>query len=214
MERAAAISSAALHCAAMFALVYLGRTVLAPISSDPIPPPHVPLWNRPLRSLHPAGGGQRETLPATKGRLPPRATRRMFVPPMANIVNESPKLPVMQALAVDPDVPIPDVRLDRIGNPLGVDGPTSGGPRGPSGIGNKGCCGVGNDNGPGLDGMSRPVPASKRQMTRPVLLYKIDPEYSEEARKAKVQGTVLLRAEVDENGKTARIRVVQPLGLD
>jgi protein TonB len=37
--------------------------------------------------------------------------------------------------------------------------------------------------------------------------------YSEEGRKARVQGVVVLAAEIDANGRTGKIRVVQPLGL-
>ena len=47
----------------------------------------------------------------------------LFAPPMANVLNDNPKLRVMQAILLDPDVRVPDIRLDRIGNPLGVDGP-------------------------------------------------------------------------------------------
>jgi hypothetical protein len=38
-------------------------------------------------------------------------------------------------------------------------------------------------------------------VTAPALLYKREPEYSEEARKAKCQGTVVLYIEVDPSGK-------------
>jgi TonB family protein len=41
----------------------------------------------------------------------------------------------------------------------------------------------------------------------------VDPEFSEEARKAKYQGTVLLTIEVGEDGKPHAIRVVSGLGL-
>jgi TonB family protein len=47
----------------------------------------------------------------------------------------------------------------------------------------------------------------------PQLIFKKEPEYTEEARKAKYQGTVLLEAEVDETGKTSVIQVVRSLGL-
>jgi TonB family protein len=46
-----------------------------------------------------------------------------------------------------------------------------------------------------------------------VLIYKIEPEYSEEARKAKVQGVVVIAAEIDDGGRTRNIRVTRPLGL-
>ena len=50
-------------------------------------------------------------------------------------------------------------------------------------------------------------------VTAPVVLLKVDPEYSEEARKAKYQGTVLLYIEVNSDGRASNIRVVRSLGL-
>jgi TonB family protein len=50
-------------------------------------------------------------------------------------------------------------------------------------------------------------------VSAPVPLYKIDPDYSEEARKAKYQGTVVLAIVVDEHGNPKDVRVVKPLGL-
>jgi TonB family protein len=46
-----------------------------------------------------------------------------------------------------------------------------------------------------------------------VVLHKVEPEYSEEARKAKYQGTVLLYIEVDPSGRPTNIRVQRSLGL-
>jgi TonB family protein len=50
-------------------------------------------------------------------------------------------------------------------------------------------------------------------VTAPVLLYKREPEYTEEARKAKYQGSVLLYVEIDPSGKATNIRVQHSLGL-
>jgi TonB family protein len=50
-------------------------------------------------------------------------------------------------------------------------------------------------------------------VTAPALLYKVEPEYSEEARKAKYQGTVVVYAEVDPNGRAMNLRIMQSLGL-
>jgi TonB family protein len=47
----------------------------------------------------------------------------------------------------------------------------------------------------------------------PSLLYKMEPEYSEEARAAKYQGTVLLRVVVDVDGRAKDIEVMNGLGL-
>ena len=50
-------------------------------------------------------------------------------------------------------------------------------------------------------------------VTAPVLLYKREPEYTEEARQAKYSGSVLLYVEVDPSGKATNIRVQHSLGL-
>jgi TonB family protein len=50
-------------------------------------------------------------------------------------------------------------------------------------------------------------------VTAPALIYKVEPEYSEEARKAKYQGTVVLYVEVEPNGRAQNMRVIQSLGL-
>jgi TonB family protein len=50
-------------------------------------------------------------------------------------------------------------------------------------------------------------------VTPPVLIDKTEPEYTEEARHAKYQGTVLLRVEIDPTGMATNIKVQRGLGL-
>jgi TonB family protein len=50
-------------------------------------------------------------------------------------------------------------------------------------------------------------------VSAPVLLYKVEPEYSEEARKAKYQGVVVLRVVVDSTGRVVNPQVIRSLGL-
>ena len=50
-------------------------------------------------------------------------------------------------------------------------------------------------------------------VTAPSVIYKKEPEYSDEARKAKYQGTVTLYVEILPDGKAHNIRVVHSLGL-
>jgi TonB family protein len=47
----------------------------------------------------------------------------------------------------------------------------------------------------------------------PVVIFKRDPDYSDAARKAKYQGTVLLYADIDESGGVANLKVTRSLGL-
>ena len=51
-------------------------------------------------------------------------------------------------------------------------------------------------------------------MSAPRILYSPDPDYSEEARKAKYQGTVTLWMVVGPDGRSRDVRVARSLGLD
>ena len=50
-------------------------------------------------------------------------------------------------------------------------------------------------------------------VSAPVILYKVEPEYSAEARRAKFQGTVAMTFQVDTSGHPINIRMVRSLGL-
>jgi TonB family protein len=50
-------------------------------------------------------------------------------------------------------------------------------------------------------------------VSAPVLIHKVDRDYTEEARKAKYKGTVLLYVEIDPTGTATNIRVQRSLGL-
>jgi periplasmic protein TonB len=107
------------------------------------------------------------------------------------------------------DIPIESTN-NVIGDPLSSLSNGGFGTNGANGIGDRGCCnGIGESRSgpPGL-GVRR-----GRGVTPPQLIYKIDPEFSEEARKAKHQGVVVLSIEVDANGKVRNVRVRQSLGL-
>jgi TonB family protein len=50
-------------------------------------------------------------------------------------------------------------------------------------------------------------------VSAPALVYKVEPEYTEVARVAKYQGTVLLYLEVGIDGAAHNVKVIQSLGL-
>jgi TonB family protein len=50
-------------------------------------------------------------------------------------------------------------------------------------------------------------------VTLPKVIHKTEPRYTAEARRAQIQGTVVLEVTVDENGAPAAIAVVSPLGF-
>ena len=163
------------------------------------------------------GGGDRSPMPASKGRLPKQSLRQ-FTPPMAVVNNPNPKLLMEPSIIVPPDVNLPQVNMNQWGDPLARIGPASNGPGSGGGIGSGSGGGVGSGKGGGFGpgeggGVGGGVFRVGGGVSAPVLLAKIEPEYSEEARKAKYQGTVLLYIEVSPSGQAVNIRVARSLGL-
>jgi len=164
------------------------------------------------------GGGDRSLLPASRGRLP-RAALRQFVPPAAVLPNPAPKLSMEPSILAPPDVILPSVNMANFGDPLAAIGPPSNGPGSGSGIGSGKGGGVGSGTGGGVGpgeggGIGGGVYAlGSGGVTAPIAIYRPDPDFSDEARKARLQGTVVLDIIVDETGKARNIRVRQSLGL-
>ena len=163
-----------------------------------------------------SGGGDRSPTPVSKGNLPKLANKQ-FVPPMVKPPDNS-KLVMDPTLIIQPDANIPKVNMDQLGDPLAKSGLASNGFGSGGGMGSGRGGGVGPGSGPGFG------PGSGGNMgggayrigggvSPPSILYKVEPEYSEEARKAKFQGTVLLFVVVDEKGNPRDIKIIRPLGL-
>ena len=166
------------------------------------------------------GGGDHAPLPATKGRLPKLAMEQI-TPPQIILRNEHPKLAVEPAVVVPPQVRLADNHMPSLGNPAAEplpSAPPSNGVGAGGGIGSGAGGGVGIGHGPGVGvgigggigggvfkvggGISAPRPVSTP-----------DPEYTEEARNAKTQGTCVLWLIVDQQGHPRDIRVVRGLGF-
>ncbi|MGD1069317.1 MAG: energy transducer TonB [Bryobacteraceae bacterium] len=179
---------------------------------DPNLKPYLP--EKPKASGGGGGGGAREVLPVTKGQAPKPALKQ-FVPPM--IVDHKPKLEMDPSLIM-PDVQLPQNNLNNWGDPLaklvnGSNGTGSGGGMG-SGSGGGLGSGSGGGFGPGSGGgVGGGVFRVGGGVSAPAVLYKVDPEYSEEARKAKYSGTVLLSVIVDTEGHARDIHVLKSLGM-
>jgi TonB family protein len=93
-----------------------------------------------------------------------------------------------------------------------ADGPPPGGIAGgvPGGVG----IGIGGGAPGGLSGgVSGGVYRIGGDVSAPIPVSRVEPEYSVEARDAKFQGTVLLKVVIDPDGRPSEIRVVRPLGM-
>ncbi len=163
------------------------------------------------------GGGDRSPTPPSQGKLPKIAPKQ-FTPPMAVVNNPKPKLVMEPTLVIQPDAQLPNVNMPVIGDPLSGVKMASNGPGSGGGIGSGPGGGIGSGGGPGFGagtGGNTGGGAYKigGGVSAPAVILKVEPEYSEEARKAKFQGTVLLSVVVDEKGNPRDLRVVRPLGL-
>jgi len=197
---------------------------IIPLIEPDISPYEPKLPAKPEKMSGGGGGGDRSPLPAPKGRLP-KASLKQFTPPMVVPNNPNPKLTMDPSLIIPPEVPLPQVNLPNYGDPLAKIGPLSNGPGSGGGIGSGSGGGVGSGSGGGLGpghgggvgggnyGFGGGVFHVGGGVSAPVLLYKVEPEYSEEARKAKYQGTVVVYGEVTADGRAVNLRIVRSLGL-
>jgi protein TonB len=167
------------------------------------------------------GGGVHADSPASRGELP-RFAREQFVPPVVKLDNATPILPVEPTLIGDSNIKPVSLNLPNWGDPNSVFSKLSGGPGTGGGIGNGNGTGVGPGTGPGHGpgenggeggGGVGYLGGGMGSITQPSLVSKTEPEYSEEARKARLQGTVRLRIEVDTHGLAQNIAVINSLGL-
>ena len=164
---------------------------------------------KPYEASHSGGGGGggRSPIEASKGKLPKSAVR-VFTPPRVDPTDS--KLPMVPTIIGD----VPNITATNYGDPMGKLGTPSNGTGFGGGIGNGSGGGVGSKVGVGYGGsFGGGVFRIGGNVSSPSIIHKVEPEYSEEARKAKWQGTVQLSVIVDETGHPRDIKVAQSLGL-
>jgi len=163
------------------------------------------------------GGGDSDALQASNGN-PPRFAREQIAPPAIVVRSEQPKLPAEPTVVGPPALSFPQTK--QIGDPFShTSGPPSNGTGTDGGVGTGNRGGVGPGTGPGVgDGWGGGIGGGPyvvgRGVTAPQLIYDPEPEYSEEARKEKYQGVVLLQVIVGEDGGARDVRIVRSLGLE
>jgi protein TonB len=165
------------------------------------------------------GGGDHDKLVAPKGKLPKFAMQQI-TPPAMVIRNDNPKLPVEPTVVVPPQVHLASAAALNLGDPKSSlpSGPASNGTGMGGGIGSGSGGGIGSGTGPGVGpgfggGMGGGIFRVGGGVSAPRVLENPSPDYSEEARKAKYQGTVVLWLIVDSNGKPRDVKVARSLGM-
>ncbi len=151
------------------------------------------------------GGGDASKIKASTG-TPPKAAKEQFAPP---VVLQTQKSKLMVEPTVVADLKFP--QATQIGDPLSKLMVPSNGTGVGGGIGSGDGGGVGSGHGgpgvgPGLfrigNGVSPPRP-----------IFTPEPEFSEEARKAKYQGVVVMEIIVGADGRVRDPKVVRSLGM-
>ena len=223
------------HCAAILALFFITTGTTPPIIdqddvvfvSNPIFLPF-DLEGDGLEGGGGGGGGKQQQDPPATGELPETTPVQMIAP---DPTNPQPLVPAEDLLAQAPSVEMP-IELPRdLSLPIGdISAPpnystSSGSGRGGgigtgtgTGIGSGTGAGVGPGSGGGMgggsgggigSGVGRGVSGSVRE---PVVLSQPLPEYTEEGRKAKVMGVVVLEAIIRKDGTVDSFKVVRGLG--
>jgi TonB family protein len=165
------------------------------------------------------GGGERNPIPASKGKLPKFSLQPQLAPPVVVIQNPNPALPVIPTVVVPPDIHVPQPNLPNYGDPLAAMVTNSGGPGSGGGIGTGSGGGVGSGTGPGVGpGEGGGIGGGHFHVGRdgigePTCIYCPSPLFTDEARKARHQGTVLLQIVILPDGRTSDVRVLHGLGM-
>jgi protein TonB len=199
-----------LHALAIFLIVVMvakkvkfAAPVKEVVLTDVTIPPMAPMKAQAMGG----GGGQRGPTPVTKG-TPPKFAEQQIVPPKAPPL-EPPKINIQPTIEVQKDVKMAS-SLPQIGvanSPLV--GMSMGNGRG-TGLGSGTGSGLGPGSGGNTGGGPRRIGGG---VSAPVLIYSVEPEFSEEARKAKVAGNVLGNLWVDTNGLPSHVHVIRGVGM-
>jgi periplasmic protein TonB len=177
------------------------RPVLTEVLTTPPPIP-------PAAQSIGGGGGHHDIAPVTQGHLP-KFAQQQIVPPKAP-PPEAPKLAIEPTLVMQKDLKMADNTMPNIGMPNSSMKGFSLGTGSGTGLG----AGDGSGLGPGSGGNTGGgVYRVGGGVSQPKVLVSADPEFSEEARKAKFSGNVLVYFIVDETGAPTHVRVARGVGM-
>ena len=175
-------------------------TLVTDLTVPPLAPPKAAAMG--------GGGGQKGPTPVVKG-TPPKFADTQIVPPNKPPLVE-PKIKIQPTIEVQQDVKMPS-SLPVIGMANSpIVGPYSGGGGNGTGLGSGSGSGLGPGSGGNTGGGPRRIGGG---VSSPEVIYSVEPEFSEEARKAKVAGNVLVNLWVGTNGLPSHVHVIRGVGM-
>lgn len=206
--------------AALVALIVSGilaghRTVLKPNSS----PSELTYVALPVGETAPHGGGSggdQNTIRASRG-TPPKFSDQQLAPPVIVVRNPTARLQANATVLGPPDLKLP--QSNQLGELLSPNlTMPSNGTGSEGGIGSNRGTGVGTGIGAGVGtgsggGCCTGIYTPGNGIRPPRALYDPEPDYSEEARKVKLQGSVVLSLVVDATGHPRNVKIARSLGM-
>jgi protein TonB len=145
------------------------------------------------------GGGQKGLTAVTKGKMPKIADL------------QKPKITMPDpTVNVQKDLKMADNNMPNFGDPNSPLLGNSMGRGSGTGMGNGTGSGIGSGSGGGYGGGAKQIGGG---VIGPKIIYEPEPEFSEEARKAKFMGVVLVGLIVDANGKPQNVHVIRGVGM-
>jgi periplasmic protein TonB len=181
------------------------RRTMEPVASVELMPPP-PLL--PAPKLAGGGGGQPDHAPVTAGHLPKFSTEQLLPPKAPPTI--PPQLVVEPTVVVAQNLKMADNKMPDIGSPSSTLHGFSLGNGTGGGVGS----GNGNGLGPGSGGNAGDgVMEVGGGVSAPKVIYQVDPEFSEEARRSKFSGNVYVSVIVDEQGMPTRVHIVRGIGM-
>jgi len=166
------------------------------------------LATRPSLDASHGGGGHHDPAPVSAGHIPPAAERQIVPPMQAPVI--PPLLAVEPTVVMQPDLRMTNNNMPNIGAPTSSLAGNSLGNGHGTGIGSGNGAGVGPGSGYNVGGGPVHIGGSVKE---PVLTYSVEPEFSEEARRAKFSGNVQVYLWVDEQGNPSHVRVIRGVGM-
>lgn len=157
-----------------------------------------------------SGGGENDPRPTKHGFLAPGSSMPLLPP--RKEVNPSPELPVISSV-LDSNAPQFPVPVSNLGLPWMKDNSDSAGPGKDHGFGSGKDGGMGEDKGHGAGQSDSYGGPYANSVTLPTCVYCPDPQYTDEAREAKLQGRVTLRVLVGVDGRASQIQIIQGIGM-
>ncbi|MCS7157059.1 MAG: energy transducer TonB [Blastocatellia bacterium] len=187
---------------------------------EPLPPPPLYAPRQRVRAGGGGGGGRKEAQPPSFGRLPKAELKPPIVAPSPHLPEiKEPSLPVLPTIMAQPELlPKLDLSLP-LGDPTSHSSIPSSGPGSGGGIGAGQGGGVGPGRGVGYGpgegwntGGGAPRIGGGDVTSRPIITFKPRPEWTEEARRNRIQGVVILSATFGADGRIKQVRVIRGLG--